>query len=298
VGWRVTRNHADDALNPTRGSLASLELRHASTYVGSQSDLQFNKAVGDASWYVPVGGGNTFAVRLRFGGVVGIGSSAGVSQFIPPQERLYAGGASSVRGYRQNELGPAVYVITPTVSAKAYDTVTVLGVTTFQASGALRQNTVRIVPTGGNTIAVGNVELRLKSPVLPQFVQFTLFTDAGAVWNRGRDAETLDLSAIKVTPGVGVRVFSLIGPVRMDVGYNPYVRPSGALYFDASRVTTEGAKVAPLYCVSPGNKLPVTLNPTGLATQASGSCDASYVYSTPTSFWRRLTFHFSIGQAF
>ena len=49
------------------------------------------------------------AFRLRGGAVFGrtLGSETG---FIPPQERLYAGGPTSVRGFSQNELGSAIYI--------------------------------------------------------------------------------------------------------------------------------------------------------------------------------------------
>ncbi|MGH7709834.1 MAG: hypothetical protein ACREOG_01030, partial [Gemmatimonadaceae bacterium] len=54
----------------------------------------------------------------------------------------------------------------------------------------------------------------------------------------------------------------------------------------------------PLYCVSPGNKLPVTERPDLPAVQAEGSCPASFAPPRGRSFLRRLTFQLAIGQAF
>ena len=41
------------------------------------------------------------------GRTLSFGDSIG---FVPPEERLYAGGASSVRGFQQNELGDLIYI--------------------------------------------------------------------------------------------------------------------------------------------------------------------------------------------
>ena len=299
ASWHVTRNRADDVLNPTSGSVLSLDLRHASPLVGSDRDLQFDKAIGDASWYQSIGSGNVLVARLRLG-LVGGGRReiAGANQFIPPQERLYAGGATTVRGFRQNELGPTVYVLGQNVDQQPYDTVAENGQTYFRTH--LSTTSVRIVPTGGNTVVVGNLEARLRSPVLSQFLQFVLFADGGQVWNRGQDSTRLDFRRIRVTPGAGVRIFSLVGPIRVDVGYNGYRRPNGAAYFDASGLQgSDTAGVAPLYCVSPGNRLPVTLGEGGAAaTQAAGPCPGTYAYPDNRAMLKRLTFHFSIGQAF
>ena len=87
----------------------------------------------------------------------------------------------------------------------------------------------RVVPVGGNSLLVANLELRLRSPMLPELLQFTIFTDAGEVWNRG----TPEVSSVKlkVTPGIQLTAFSPVGPVRLAVGYNPYQRPKGPIYY-------------------------------------------------------------------
>jgi outer membrane protein insertion porin family/translocation and assembly module TamA len=281
----MTRDHSNSLLSPTRGSVIRIEARHSSPAIFSNPGLQFNKVVGDGSRYIGTAGGNVIAFRIRAGTVFGrtFGAATG---FVPPQERLYAGGPTTVRGFAQNELGAAIYIsrgfqeFPPT----APDTATTLRDTV----GDYR----RVVPVGGNALVVGNLELRLRSPVLPSLLQWTIFTDAGEVWNRGSQVGGVKL---KVTPGIQLTAFSPVGPVRAAVGYNPYSRPSGPLYYEA---TNEGGQ---LICVSPGNTLPgqVTTTAEGrIITQAPGACPSSFKPAPETTFRSRLTFSFAIGQAF
>ena len=107
----------------------------------------------------------------------------------------------------------------------------------------------RTVPTGGDNVIVGKLELRLRSPAYPELVQYALFVDAGQVWNRGRAGTAVNFADIRVTPGVGLRLFTPVGPIRVDVGYNPYRRVPGPAY-----ITDLSGN---LICVSPGNTLRV-----------------------------------------
>jgi len=292
----VTRDNSNSLLSPTRGSIIRLEARHSSPIILSNRDLQFNKFVGDASRYINAGGGNVLAFRIRGGSVFGR-NVASASGFIPPQERLYAGGPTTVRGFSQNELGSLIYI------ANSYQQF----ISTNPATGV--QDTVvlapatdsgfrRVVPVGGNSLVVGNVELRLRSPFLPELLQFTLFTDAGEVWNRG--TPQVSNPKLKVTPGIQVTAFSPVGPVRIAVGYNPYQRPKGPLYYEA---TAQGGA---LLCVSPNNDIPThfvydatgTLITNITQETRTGGCPASYQPAVDNRFRSKLTFSFAIGQAF
>ncbi|HEU4747460.1 MAG TPA: BamA/TamA family outer membrane protein [Gemmatimonadaceae bacterium] len=285
----VTRDHSNSLLSPTRGSVIRLEARHSSPAIFSNENLRFNKLVGDAARYISVGGGNVLAFRLRGGTVFGrtFGSATG---FVPPQERLYAGGPTTVRGFAQNELGSAIYIALPNGFVEVPPSPTV-PVTTL--SDTTEGRTRRIVPVGGNALVVGNLELRLRSPVLRELLQWTVFTDAGEVWNRG----SLGERKLKVTPGIQLTAFSPVGPVRAAVGYNPYARPAGPLYYEAS--FREGGQ---LVCVTPGNTLAsqVTIDADGTRTitQAAGPCPSTFNPAADNSFRSRLTFSFAIGQAF
>ena len=286
----LVHDATNDPISPTSGSLSRFEIRHASPLVLSDTGLQFNTLLGDASRYVSIGGGNVLAMHIRAGLVFNRNFQTNVG-FIPPQERLYAGGPSSVRGFAQNELGADTYI------APSYDTVSVLDTagrtnTYFRYVGNAKPR--RIVPVGGNSLVVANLELRLRSPVLPDVLQFGVFVDAGDVWNRG-GVSTFGGYQIKVTPGVQVAALTPIGPVRVVVGYNPYRQSTGPLYYETN--TGNGA----LPCVAPSNTLKVIVDnsvPTNpQLVQAPGVCSG---YNPPAnnSFGNRLTFGLAIGQAF
>lgn len=283
----LTRDNSNSLLSPTRGSVIRLEGRHSSPVIFSNRNLQFNKVVGDAARYIGTAGGTVFAFRIRGGSVFGrtFGAATG---FVPPQERLYAGGPTTVRGFAQNELGSAIYIssgLPKVFPPTAPDTATVVADTTGGYS--------RVVPVGGNSLVVANLELRLRSPFLPNLLQWTVFTDAGEVWNRGNQVGGVKL---KVTPGIQLTAFSPVGPVRAAIGYNPYSRPEGPIYYEATR---QGGQ---LVCVSPGNTLPTTVTTAaGEITninQSSGDCPSTFKPAPETSFRSRLTFSFAIGQAF
>lgn len=286
-----TRSQIDNLANPARGSLARLELRHASTTIGSDPRIQFNRGVLDGSIYRRVSPGIIAAARVRLGSV--IGGSIKVDgetrrAFIPPQERLYAGGANTIRGFQQNELGPVVYRIAP----ESRDSVRRGDTLFFEVNNAPRVE--RVEPLGGDNVVMGSLEFRLASPILKDYLQYALFVDAGAVWNERRAGLREKFPGLRVTPGAGVRVYTPVGPVRLDVGYNPYDRPAGAAFVLGGSAGGE----QPLYCVSPGNNLPVTERDPLPPLQAEGPCPASFAPARGRSFIRRLTFQLAIGQAF
>ncbi len=292
LGYAVNYDGSDDPLRPTRGFTARLDVRHASTLVGSDASQQFNRLVTDVTWYTNIGDGAVLLAHVRGGVVFGGGTQPSVGGFIPPQERLYAGGPTTVRGFRQNELGPAVYIVS------ALDTVSDGGTTFYRtAEGTFEE---RVVPVGGNTLLVGNVELQVPSPVLRGLLSWAAFADIGRLWNRGDviGVQQLgdDAPGVKWTPGVGVRIVSPFGAIRVDLGYNPYRLPAGAAYFNAPLQ----AGIAPLYCVSPGNTLPVTAGAAvdDPATQAAGACPTSFRPAQRGGFLRRLNPSIWIGQAF
>jgi len=287
----VTRDRANDDFNPTHGSVARLELRHASTVIYSDPKLQFNKGLADGSWYVSAGKGNVLALRLRAGAVFGnrLRLENANATFVPPEERLFAGGATTVRGFRQNELGPLLYVVSePPV---VFDSTN--GEHYLRASSKAVD---RYVPSGGNSVIVANAEYRMRSPFLSGLLQWTVFTDAGAVWNRDVKVLSLRANLFRVTPGVGVRVYTPVGPLRVDVGYNPYAQVQGPAYYSPTLVAGQSQ---PLFCVSPTNTLAVTVDGSGNAvSQESGPCPSSFEPVRRTGFLRRLTPTFSIQQAF
>ena len=247
-----TLPRVNNPLDPSRGSLSSLELTWSSRYLGSSSFQQFFRGVADYSWYRPITRDVVFSWRVRGGAIfaptVDVATQSG--NFIPPEQRFYGGGPNDVRGFERNELGPVVYV----VPQGEVDTAAL-------QSRAINPDRVTVAATGGNTLAVGNVELRVPSPVFSSRLRLAAFVDAGGVWQRGSG----NPAVIRVTPGAGIRLATPLGPARLDVAYNPYRLQAGTLF----QVDTLGA-LTPV----PGQE--------------------NFVKSRKS----RFTFHFAVGQAF
>ncbi len=307
VSVTLARDRRNDPFYPRGGSTMTLELRNASQLIGSDPDLQFNKVVADASWYWALPKNSVLVARLRGGLVFGreVVLGTDTTTFIPQQERLYAGGANTVRGYKQNELGPVVYLpdtlkVCTAPAGTCVKPETALDTVYFSSDSAFSPRTL---PVGGNSVLVANIELRMPSPYISDRLQFAFFADAGQVWTRGGSGVEQSFSSLRITPGIGVRLASPVGPIRLDVGFNPYQRQAGAAYFDSP----EQAGEAPLYCISPDNGLPVTgwhpgryepnEKPPQQANPSKG-CPASYNPKKRSSFLHRLSFQASIGQAF
>ena len=300
------RDRRNDPFYPSAGSYISLELRTANQLIGSDPNVQFNRVVADGSWFWALPRRSVLAARIRGGVVFGRRLVLGEESptFIPQQERLYAGGANSVRGYQQNELGPVVYLpdemkvcIAPTGACVTPETA--MDTVYFSSDP---EGSPRVLPVGGNSVAVANLELRMPSPFIPDRLQVAFFADAGQVWTRGASGAERSFGSLRITPGFGMRLASPVGPIRVDVGFNPYDRVTGAAYFNAS----EQNDVAPLYCVSPGNGLPVTgWKPTyddndlpAVQANPSRGCPISYEPKQKSGFFSRLRLNVSIGQAF
>jgi outer membrane protein assembly factor BamA len=295
----LDRLRADNPVNPRNGTALRLDLRGAGKEIGSDRDLHFVTVLVDGSYYRPVSPSVTFAARLRLGSVLGRNFSFGDTVgFVPPEERLYAGGAASVRGFQQNELGDLIYI-----AESEPQTIVGAGDTVYFELPAGDTRFRRVVPVGGNSLIVANLELRMRSFFYPELIQYTAFLDGGSVWQRGRSVgsvtpslSNLFLRGLRWTPGAGVRVFTPVGPFQMNVGYNPYPRPAGAIFFDKA---PNAQGFAPLYCVSPGNRIPAVKLENGEYEQLSGTnCPSTYKPVQKNTFFSRLTFTFSIGPDF
>jgi len=162
----------DDAFNPTRGWFAASTLEFSTPGIGS--DLRFLKDFAQYLHFVPVGGGIVLAAAAR----VGLARTFG-GEVLIPNERFYAGGANSVRGYREDTLGEP----------------SVLG-------GA----------EGGSALLVLNAELRF--PIY-RWLKGVGFVDAGNVYPNVSDISFTDL---RVGVGAGARFNTPFGLIRLDLG--------------------------------------------------------------------------------
>jgi outer membrane protein insertion porin family/translocation and assembly module TamA len=251
LGLLAVRNRQNSLLDPSRGTLATAEVRWSSALLGSDSLSTFARLQGQFSSHHALGGRAVLSWRV---GAATLRSSAiGVGGderfYVPPDQRLYAGGANTVRGFSQNELGPVVRVIE-----------------TADSAGTLVPGDTITSAAGGTDYVVANVELRVPVPGLGGRLQAAFFVDAGQVFDRGDDVA--NDPGPRVTPGLGIRFLTGVGPIRLDVGYNAYAPRAGPLYREE------------------GNQLvPDPLNPTYGPPRPGGVLD-------------RLRLHFSVGQAF
>ncbi|HTS87966.1 MAG TPA: BamA/TamA family outer membrane protein [Gemmatimonadales bacterium] len=237
VSWPRQNNPVD----PSRGHFFTFDASHSSRFTGSASLQTFTRFSGDMAWYRTLGSsGAVLSWRVRGGVILApqVSLDSSSSNFIPPEDRFYAGGPNDVRGYDLNELGPVVYVVNA-----------ISGDTTGQAtlaqvdSGKLRP---RFSPTGGNTLGVGQVELRVPAPVWGSRLRLAFFVDAGTLYQRGKT--NLSPIQLRITPGIGLRLSTPLGPARLDVAYNGYDQPPGALYLqklDGSLALVRTAFVQP-----------------------------------------------------
>lgn len=249
------RDRTNSALDPTRGSQFTATLAHASRIVGSDPFYEFNRGEVEYSRYSGLSRYAVFVWRVRVGTILPqrITLSGQSARFVPPEQRFYAGGPNSVRGYGRNELGPRVYVTTDTTQFEIHGSDTVYA-------------DLRTAPTGGNSAFVLNAELRLPSPIFTSRMRVGVFVDVGQVWER--ENELLSFNGFRVTPGVGLRFATPLGPVRLDAAYNGYDREQGPLYFQDN--TTNELK---LY-------------------------RSAYRLAAPSGFLRRIVVQFAVGHAF
>jgi outer membrane protein insertion porin family/translocation and assembly module TamA len=276
----ATHDRTNDPVNPSRGWRARTELRAGQTFSELVSSLRFYRATGEAATYFRALGG-IVGTRLQWSRAFAPGAElVDGSPLLPQQERLFAGGQNTVRGFQQNLLGPLVYVV-----SDVRDTVTSAGDRIVEVKPGAGYD--RAVPRGGTALVVANLEWRRPFRFIAEQLQFAAFVDVGNVWET--NSEGFAWGNLRATPGVGLRVATPLGPFRVDIGYQPYEPRAGrALYFE-SGTSGEGGQIL---CASPR------------LDRADG--DLSDIFSCPSTYrpprgrgvLSRLAFHFGLGQAF
>jgi outer membrane protein insertion porin family len=164
----------DDPFNPKDGSFNSGTVEAASVYLGSQ--VEYYKLAGQSSWYFPLLRRNTLAFSVRAGMIRPIRNTVEV----PIQKRFFLGGRTTVRGFKEESLGP-----------KAADGTS----------------------TGGDYMLNTNAELRI-----PLQYGFLLagFLDTGSVWFPNSRENGFDL---RKSAGTGLRYLTPVGPLSIDYGW-------------------------------------------------------------------------------
>jgi outer membrane translocation and assembly module TamA len=226
------------------------------------SSYGFARGLAEATGTRTLGRTAELAARVRLGAVTG-------DDVLPPQLRLYSGGAGTVRGVEQNLVGPKVLVAGGDTLAGA---LCAPADRTCDDIDAIDPDVVTVRPTGGDRVIEGNLEGRLW---LTDSFQLAAFLDYGSVTRTTGSAAALGpRSEARLTPGIGLRLIADIGPIRVDLGYDP-----------------AGARVYPVLAADADG---------GVAHIGNARFDP-YNRGAP-GFWRelgrRLQLHMAIGQAF
>ena len=165
----VLFDRRDDPLASRKGTFSSISYDQSSLWLGS--DVRNRKVLAQQYLFVPLGK-MVLASRLQLGKKFGIDD-------LFSQDRFRAGGATTVRGYREDGLGEV----------------------DFEG-----------VPTGGDGLIVLNQEIRFP---LFRWMNGVGFVDAGNVLAKG---EKLGFGGIKVGYGFGLRLDTPVGLLRADMG--------------------------------------------------------------------------------
>jgi outer membrane protein insertion porin family len=166
----------NDPLIPTKGYTFSFEPKVSFEGIGSQAN--FGAAIARGTAIIPFS-----SVSSRYS--LGLGLSGGLAQpwgdteEIPITQRMYLGGRTTVRGFRENSLGPR------------------------GEDGAV---------IGGDTMLATKTQFQY---LATDSLNTHLFFDMGNVWLRHREFE---LSDIRKSVGIGFQYLSPIGPIGFDIG--------------------------------------------------------------------------------
>lgn len=199
----------------TRGfsQSASLELAVPS------SDVEFYKLGYNGQIFVPMN--DTFTLRFR--GELGYGDGYGNVDSLPFFENYFSGGFNSVRGFKNNSLGPK------STPARLYRAVPYAGNPYYyrDASGNLVVDTVGDTndALGGNALIEGSMELLFPLPFVKdqRSMRTALFLDGGNVFNTNCDAKLdscydVSLSELRYSAGFGLTWITGFGPLSFSLG--------------------------------------------------------------------------------
>ena len=184
VGFTQTFDFRDHPVSPTHGWIISTSL-DADAIAG---DVAFGRATARLSYYQPVGSTMLLALGVRGGLIYPLTE-------VPIDERYFNGGGTTVRSFRERELGPK--------DRHGY-------------------------PIGGEAFTIFNAELNFP---IRGALHGAVFFDAGNVIATFHDAGVQDM---RYAVGLGLRYQLPIGPLRVDYGVNPNPRRGedfGAFHF-------------------------------------------------------------------
>jgi len=217
VIYNLARERRNDIFRPTAGSLVTAEGSVAVDWLGGSNSYVKGSAAWQGYTLTPVGG--SLAVRVAAGAVRPYGQSANLgSEGVPYQERFFAGGGNSVRGYPEGSLGPQL---------TNRDYLDLQGDVPVPDGAS----------AGGNFLLLANAEWRFPLPVLSRWkLGGVFFLDGGNVWQQLQDVRlkafrlrsyprppddpmATKLWDFRYSIGTGLRLDTPFGPFRVDVGF-------------------------------------------------------------------------------
>ncbi len=175
----------DSPFSPTRGHYYALELQGYGDAIGS--DAQFAKAFAQAYNFRSVASRTVWAQGIRAGIAPTFGrsksdpvSTGDAISGLPQSERFFAGGSTTLRGFRRDLVGP------------------------LDENGD---------PIGGEGLFILNEELRF--PVW-RSLHAVVFAETGNVY---RTVEDFSFRDLRLSAGAGLRLATPIGPFRAEYGW-------------------------------------------------------------------------------
>jgi translocation and assembly module TamA len=170
----------DNPIEPRLGLYAKVQVNEGTPY--ALGNLSFVQLEPELRGYLPIGSKIVLAARGRMGAFYGD---------IPVSERYFGGGANDQRGFSERMLSPSLF-------------------------GELNGNWTS-VPYGGGGLFESSFEVRAKLGTIKGFaVGGVAFLDGGDVEETFGD---IDFTHLHWAAGPGLRVFTPIGAVRLDVGF-------------------------------------------------------------------------------
>lgn len=177
----LTLDLRDHPIEPRLGAYAEVRIAEGTQYAGGE--MTYVQVVPELRGYVPLGR-VVLAAKARGGAFFGDA---------PPTERFFSGGGSNHRGFSERRLAP-----------------TKVGI-------VMDEMEPRTVPYGGTAMLETGLEARIPIATWRKMgIGTVVFLDGGDVRN---DLSELDASALHWAAGIGLRVHTLVGPVRADLGY-------------------------------------------------------------------------------
>ncbi|MDA0987330.1 MAG: BamA/TamA family outer membrane protein, partial [Bacteroidetes bacterium] len=200
LGFTIQRDLTNDYLYPSKGFFHSFQIEESGTLSRSLSklseDLPFSEYLRFnfiARHFYDIG-------RIEKITIMGFKLKTGFSYLynpnnrtpMPPSRKFYMGGGSSVRGWKSRSLGA-----------------------------------IKNPEQGGYIFVESSAEIRYQLFSRSQEIFFldlsklgvTFFMDAGSVWD---SLSSIKISDVAIAGGVGFRYNTIVGPIRIDLGFRFY----------------------------------------------------------------------------